>query len=120
MTKKLNEFQYFEAERFLKDKKLLVMQSEILRNQNQEEIGAKYTVVVYEDNTKYKDETTTNIGDRYTVKIEGKEPITINTPTEVNFINPIGKVWGDFNHNLSLSASDIKFVDEKRKADGAS
>ena len=120
MTKKLNEFQHFEAERFLKDKTLLVMQSEILRNQAQEEIGAKYTVVVFEDHTKYKDEKTTNVGDRYTVKIEGKEPIDINLPSEVNFINPVGKVWGDFNHNLSLSASDIKFLEEKRKSDGTS
>ncbi|WP_017547422.1 hypothetical protein [Salinicoccus carnicancri] len=120
MTKKLLEFQNFEAERFLKDKTLLAMKSEVLKNQNRENIGAKYTIIVWEDNTKYKDESVSNVGDTYNVKIEGKEPLDIDKPVQVKLVNPVGKVWGDFNSNLSLSASDLRFIEGKVKDDGTS
>lgn len=120
MTKKLLEFQYFETERFLKEKTLLAMKSEVLKDRERNDIGAKYTIVVWEDNTTYTDETVSNVGDTYNVKVEGKEPIDIKHPVHVKLVNPTGKVWGDFNSNLSLSAEDVQFIKKQVKDDGTS
>lgn len=48
------------------------MQSEPLKNENQGIIGSKYTVIVWEDSNDYGDQSISNIGDTYKVKVVGK------------------------------------------------
>ena len=86
------------------------MQSEPLKNANQEIIGSKYTVIVWEDATDYGDQSICNIGDTYKVKVVGKHLKKIDSPSEVKLINPSGIVYGEFRNQLSISAEDIIFI----------
>ncbi|MED2013667.1 hypothetical protein [Bacillus wiedmannii] len=72
MTKNLSAFLYFDAENYFEKKILLAMQSEPLKNENQGIIGSKYTVIVWEDSNDYGDQSISNIGDTYKVKVVGK------------------------------------------------
>lgn len=110
MTKKLSAFLYFDAENYFEKKILLAMQFEPLKNKNQEIIGSKYTVIVWEDATDYGDQSISNIGDTYKVKVVGKYLKKIDSPSEVKLINPSGIVYGEFRNQLSVSAKDIIFI----------
>ncbi|EAW7178336.1 hypothetical protein LMV59_000603 [Listeria monocytogenes] len=115
MTKKLSAFLYFDAENYFEKKILLAMQSEPLKNENQEIIGSKYTVIVWEDATDYGDQSISNIGDTYKVKVIGKHLKKIDSPSEVKLINPSGIVYGEFRNQLSVSAEDIIFITKDTK-----
>lgn len=91
------------------------MQSEPLKNENQEIIGSKYTVIVWEDATDYGDQSISNIGDTYKVKVVGKHLKKIDSSSEVKLINPSGIVYGEFRNQLSVSAEDITFITEDTK-----
>lgn len=91
------------------------MQSEQLKNENQEVIGSKYTVIVWEDATDYGDQSISNIGDTYKVKVIGKHLEKIDSPVEVKLINPTGVVYGEFRNQLSVSTEDITFITEGTK-----
>lgn len=115
MTKKLSAFLDFDAENYFEKKILLAMQSEPLKNENQEIIGSKYTVIVWEDATDYGDQSISNIGDTYKVKVVGKHLKKIDSPSEVKLINPSGIVYGEFRNQLSVSAEDIIFITKDTK-----
>lgn len=110
MAKALSYFESFDADRYFADKILVVMKSEDWKDFNtQQVLGAKYTVVVWKDNTDYGKKDISNAGDTYAVKVKDKPVKNIVQPVEVSLINPTAKVFGDFRNELSVSADDIKF-----------
>lgn len=112
MTKKLGMFLTFDGEKFFKEKKLMGMMAESLLDENQNPIGAKYTIIVWEDRTNYGDPRVSNVGDTYKVKVIGKPVKAINQPIQIKLIDPSGVVYGDYRNQLSVSAKDIIFVSE--------
>ncbi|BBM16489.1 hypothetical protein G15_0102 [Enterococcus avium] len=116
MAKGLSFFEHFDANRYFKGKTLIAMKSEELKDFNtQEVLGAKYTVVVWTDQTEYSKEGISNAGDTYTIKIIGQNFKEIKKPIEVSLINPQAKVYGDFRNELSVTADDIRFNTKQEK-----
>lgn len=107
MTRKLGNFETFNAKEFLKDKTLMALARTPLTDGEKNQIGYTLTVVVYEDRTDYGDQSVTNAGDSYKVKIPNMEINEITIPCNVTLIEPEGKVWGEFRNNLSLSAKNV-------------
>lgn len=110
--KQMNKFTQFDAITFSEKVELMAMKSEILKDfETKDEIGAKYTIVVWSDYHDYGDTDVTNVGETFIVKIIGKKPKEILKPSIVEITNPIGKVYGEFRNQLVMEASDIKIID---------
>lgn len=118
--KNLREFVKFDANAFLKGKQLLLMQESPLRDYDSgKEIGAKLTVVVWTDDTKYHKDGVTNEGSELDVKIAGlkAEEVNRNNRGFIKLTNPVGTVYGDFQNQLSLKADGFEFVKEDQGGD---
>lgn len=107
--------QFFAMEQFLKEKKMkaLSMSKWIDRNTGQV-LGQKVEVVIIEDNTPYapaKDGTVkTNLYEKMTVKI--KKEVSIPVGSIVELVGAKGRVYGDYQNNLSVTAEDIRVVSQ--------
>lgn len=115
MTKGLREFEKFDSNGFLKDKVLRLMKSEVLQDYSTNKpLGSQYTIIVEEDHTKYQKEDTSNLGDRYVVKVLDKEPLKITSPVFVKLIEPEIRIYGDFRNNIAISAKDIQIINRNK------
>ena len=117
MAKGLSHFESFDAIRYFKNKTLMLMNSEELTDfATKEVLGAKYTVIVWADETEYAKDDITNRGDTFSVKVEGKQPKKFSEPIEISLINPSVKVYGEFRNQLSVTAEDIRFNTKLEKS----
>lgn len=114
MSKKLSVFEVFNAKKFLDDKTLLALAQDTLKDSDGNQTGFTMTVVVYDDRTDYGDDTVTNAGDSYKVKIPNIKMNQLELPAMVQLVEPTGKVWGEFRNNLSLSAQNIVELKENK------
>lgn len=112
MTKKLSLFTEFNAQKFLAEKQLMALNQDVLFDEHDKHIGSIITVVVFDDKTDYGDESITNAGDSYKVKVENKDLPRLELPAFVELVAPKGKVWGEYRNNLSLSAKNVKVIGE--------
>lgn len=112
--KKLNNFVKFESQRFLENLETIVMKSEVLKDfESGKEIGAKYTILIWSDYTDYNDNSISNAGETFTVKVMGKNPKDIQKPTKGKLVNPVGTVYGDFRNQLVFTAEDVELAQPK-------
>ncbi|MHA5112431.1 hypothetical protein ATX60_10215 [Oenococcus oeni] len=115
--KKLNSFEKFDLENFLKEKTLLVMNSSVLTDYDSgKEIGSKYRFLIWQDNTTYVNgEKGINGGESFNVKVLDKAPKEIKKPTPAKIISGIGKLYGDYRSELSITAKDIVLINSDNK-----
>lgn len=114
--KGLRDFVKFDAKGFLADKQLLLMQeSEWKDFDSGKVIGAKLKVTIWTDDTRYKNDGTSNEGSELDVKILGltAEEVDRNNRGFIRLKNPTGVVFGDYQNQLSLKADGFEFVKEK-------
>lgn len=113
--KHLSEF--FDSERFFRDKVLVATGSDLWRDYDDpaKVLGSKVEIVIYQDNTSYlqKDgQNTTNLFEKLTVKVK-KSNLQIAPRTRVTLVNPVCRVYGKFNENISIVADDLLVAPSK-------
>lgn len=124
--KKLKQFIKFDAETFLKDKKLAVKSIKptyeyINGVRSEVSSGTTIAVTILVDNTDYGDEVGLNVFESFNLKIsaspEGiKQRLKIGQEIKFkDFENLTGTVFGDFQNQLSLThkGANIPFVTVK-------
>lgn len=112
--RKLSLFLKFDSEQFFGNMSLKVMSSEVWTDfGTKETLGSRYTVIVWEDNNDYGEDTNvSNHGQSLTVKVPNKMPKPIDAPVDCDIISPVCKVYGDYNTELSITADDVVFLAE--------
>jgi len=117
--KKLREFQKFDAEAFLKDKKLVVKEVKdtleyVDGNQTGTVLGTTIVAAIVEDSTIYSDESTgVNFMETFNIKVSKKD-LEIAQGTEIKISNVIkASVYGQFQNNLSVETETIHIAKRK-------
>lgn len=106
--KRLNIFSHVDVETMVSNMELKAMKSEILSDfETKKELGAKYTVLIWSDSNDYGTTGVSNAGETFTVKMLGQKPKPIETPIDIELVNPTGVIYGDYRNQLSVTADDI-------------
>lgn len=105
-------FNHFDFYGFIKDKKLLVcdISDWVDFNDKSTVKGTKITTVIYEDHTNYGESESNNKFEKIVVKIP-KKITNVKSDDFVFFKNAVARVYGDYNHLLSVVAEDVSVVD---------
>ena len=110
--KKLNQFNYFDAEGFFEKLKLITIGISVWREYGTNiEKGTKLEVVVAGDKHSYNNsdgEKVNNIYEKIMVKIPKKIDVPMNV--EVKLINPEASIYGEYRNQLSVIAEDVQVV----------
>ena len=118
--KKLRDFLEFNSEAFFKDKLLQVVSvNEWIDYDTKEHMGVKADLVVLIDKCQYKTskpgEQVTNRFATFTAKVK-RDHIQAQLDDRVRLVNPVGKVWGDYGQNLSVTCDDLEVIAPAKKA----
>lgn len=114
MSKKLQMFLMFQSDEYFKDKSLLALSHDVLKDSEGKQIGYTITTVVYKDETDYGDDAISNAGDSYKVKILNSNFKVPKFPCYIKLVEPSCKVWGEFSNNLSVTAKDIHVLEQSK------
>ena len=114
--KGLRIFLEFNIEKFLENKDVKVIASDKWQsydnNGSVEVVGTKYKCVIADDETFYGKDDIDNTGEQLIIKV--KKPVkNFKKFSSIRLVNAIGKVYGDYQNNLSIEAEDIIFVESK-------
>lgn len=113
MAKYLMQFYVFQWAAFAAGKTFAVTGcSEWADYESKEVLGSKVTVAIVKDDTVYKrkpGETTTNLYEKLDIKVP-KKGFTVPIGSNVELVNPVATVFGQYNNMLSVRADDIKVV----------
>lgn len=111
--KKLNDFAFFDFEKFWKGKTGQCSGIETWRDFDTKEVlGMKVDVTIVKDNTPYKQkdgEHVTNLLKTLTVKVP-KTNVSINVGDYARIVNPVATVYGQYRNELSVKADDVQTV----------
>ena len=112
--KHLAQFQSFDFDRFSEGKEFRVVEcSPLTDRQTNRIIGTVVTCVILVDNTDYgSDKTGSNIYEKLRFKILDKQ-VSLPTNARVVPVNPVAKVYGDYNNQLSVTCDDVKVIKTK-------
>lgn len=107
----LSMFTHFDLDAFLAGKTLIVtgVSDWVDFDNKSKTLGTKITTVIYEDNTDYGDYQGNNRFEKLVIKV----PKAIDVPLDSTVVpvNGIGRVYGDYHNNLSVTADDVEVVD---------
>lgn len=110
--KKLNQFNYFDAEGFFGKLKLVTVGKSTWKDFDTGEIkGSKIELVVAGDRHKYRTtdgDVVNNMYEKISVKVAKEIDIPMNV--EVILVNPEATIYGDYRNQLSVTAEDIQVV----------
>lgn len=111
----LQQYLEFNCAEFLRGKVLSVTSCGPLQDYNTKQVtGTKVTTVITEDGTPYKPKTDgsaiSNLYEKIAVKVPGKMGLNIPVGSNVELINPVGTVYGEYRNRLSITADDIKVI----------
>lgn len=108
----LTQFLEFRSNDFFKDKHFLVTSvEELLDFETKKHLGTKVTAAIVKDDTAYKQKTgevKTNLFEKVVFKVTKDVDVKVNT--YVYPVNPVCKVYGQYNDQLSITASDIRVM----------
>ncbi|RGN93348.1 hypothetical protein [Dorea formicigenerans] len=114
--KKLSKFTSFDFEAFSEGKKYLSTGIQPMKDpETGNRTGTKVASVIIKDRTDYGiSEDGTKVSNLFE-KIVFKVPKIIDIPINVEIIpiNPVAKVWGEFQNQLSVRADDIQVVSKQ-------
>ena len=104
--KKLNQFNYFDAEGFFSKLKLITVGSTVWK-----EYGTKLEVVIASDKHRYNSnegEVVNNMYEKLTVKLPKEMDVPMNV--EVKLINPEASIYGEYRNQRAIVAEDVQVV----------
>ena len=103
--KKLNQFNYFDAEGFFSKLKLITVGSTVWKEYGSNVVkGTKLEVVIASDKHRYN----SNMYEKLTVKLPKEMDVPMNV--EVKLINPEASIYGEYRNQLSIVAEDVQVV----------
>lgn len=114
--KKLSSLLNFNNQEFFENKTFLLFAIEDWEEfKSKRVLGAKYKVVIFEDNTNYGgDMSVSNAGESLTVKVEGVKAVAYDGHArKVRLINPQATIYGEFRNELSVKADGVEYVDNE-------
>lgn len=107
--KKLNQFNYFDAEGFFSKLKLITVGSTVWKEYGSNVVkGTKLEVVIASDKHRYNSnegEVVNNMYEKLTVKLPKEMDVPMNV--EVKLINPEASIYGEYRNQLSIVAEDV-------------
>lgn len=106
----LQEFQYFDLEEFLREKRLFFLKSIPWKSKEGQELGSRVILQILEDKTTYQKPETNNYGEQLTIKVRDVAPSAFSKlkplTTEVLVADvERASIYGDFRNQLSIKAS---------------
>lgn len=112
--KHLSFFNNFDFEHFSKGKVFSVVDySTWVDRDTKKLLGTIVNVVILQDETYYgEDRAGTNKYEKLRFKVRDKQLI-LSADTQVVPVNPIARVYGDFNNLLSVTCDDVKVVEQR-------
>lgn len=116
--KNLTQFISFRIEDFLKEKRLVVVGCRPWTDNNSKDVlGTKVDVVIIVDNTHYERKDGKQVTNRFE-KLTLKVPKEIEFPadTEVKAVQATAKVYGEYQHLLTITCEDVVAVQPSSKA----
>lgn len=119
--KNLPQFERFDIQSFLQDKKLEVTEIKSwLDNDTHKTLGTKVEVAIVQDSTTYeasRDGTVRdNLYEKLIIKVN-KMSLPISKHDIVTVKNPVARIYGDYRNQLSITADDVvivKSVEDKK------
>lgn len=110
----LSQFTKFDFDRFSEGKEYMVVEAiPWLENNTKRLLGTTVSVVIITDKTQYSDVKPGN--NRYEkLNFKVKKQVNVSPDTRVIPVNPIAKVYGDYNNLLSVTCDDIKVIEPSK------
>ena len=114
----LIQFLHFDSRLFFLQKTLSVVSCVPLSDYSTKQvIGSKIISVITRDDTQYRPKSDgsviSNLFEKITIKVPGKS-LTLAPGTVIELVRPVGTVYGDFRNQLSITADDVKIVNEAK------
>lgn len=110
--KKLNQFNYFDAEGFFSKLSLIAVGKSTWKEYGTGTVrGTKVEVVIASDKHSYNTsngEVVNNMYEKLTVKIP--KEIDVPTNAKVRLVNPEASIYGEYRNQLSVTAEDIEVL----------
>lgn len=104
-------FEHFMMDKYLEGKDLLSLSCKPMLDGNKKVIGTRVDAVIIRDDTVYKTKDGAPINNLFE-KIRFKVGKVVDIPPQSRImpVNPVGKVYGDFRNNLSVTCDDIQIL----------
>lgn len=119
--KRLRDFVTFDWDKFIKGKKLAVV--EITDNEDfetKEHLGSKVKVVIVEDKTAYSVTDGKPVSNKYeTITLKCTKDIDLPADTMVIARGVTASVYGDYNNKLSVHCDDVIAVGGSKEQNNA-
>lgn len=115
MLKRLNNFQLFEADKFLEKLDLMGLKCELWSDYESKQIkGIKITATVWSDSHDYGNDSVSNVGEQLVIKVLDSNAVLLDfkTPHFIEAINPKGTIYGEFSNQLSLVADQVVIMED--------
>lgn len=111
--KKLRQYFGFDLRGFLAAKTLVALSSSPWKGEKGEILGSRVETVIVKDETDYGTPGVTNLYKKIIVKIP-KTDFAVPSGAQVEIVNGVGSVYGDYSQNLSVKADDVKVIGGKQ------
>lgn len=111
----LSQFNKFDFEEFMKDKRLMALSCSQWKEQDGTIAGTKVETVIVTDNTQYnrkEGDDSTNQFEKLVLKVR-KENLNIPRESIVKAVNATATIWGEFRNQLSVKCDDIMVAQKK-------
>lgn len=117
--KKLTQFLEFKSGAFFAEKRLQVVGlSDWSDFKTKQKLGVKVDVAIVEDRTQYDTkpgEVVSNKFEKIAVKVK-KDAVAAKPDDIVELVNPVCKVYGDYQNQLSVTCNDLRVLELPKKA----
>ena len=109
----LTKFNQFDFSRFSSGKEYLVVETAPWQDfQNKQILGTVVTVAIAKDSTNYGEGITgTNRFEK--IRFRVKKQVSVPADVYVIPVNPVARVFGDYNNQLSVTCDDIRILEPK-------
>ena len=115
MLRGLRNYEFFDADAFFADKRLMTTNLiPWIHFETKELLGTKVEAVIIEDKTDYGDTDFTNLFEKVVFKTNQKN-LSIPIKSEIKCTNIVGVLYGEYRNQLSLRCDDIEVVAKNTK-----
>lgn len=119
MMKKLNKFVRFDCQAFLAGKVIQNLNAKPWTDcETKEILGTVLEVVIVRDHTDYHlnsdEQQENNLYEKINVKV-AKIDLQVPAGAGIEFVNPVGTIYGEFQNKLSIRCDDVRILQGSRE-----